>query len=49
MQVRMSIVYLLFPISMAIMLFHTVVNLLSRETYRKYDNNPQEKLEEVAK
>lgn len=39
MQLKMSIVYLLFPISMAIMIFHTVVNLLSHENYKKFDKS----------
>jgi len=47
MQLPMNVVYLLFPISMAISLVHAVTNLLSRETYRKYDT--QDKIEEVAK
>lgn len=39
MQIPMNIIYLLFPISMAISLFHTIVNLLNRETYKKYEND----------
>lgn len=36
MQIPMNIVYLVFPISMGIMLYHTVVNLFNRATYVKY-------------
>jgi TRAP-type C4-dicarboxylate transport system permease small subunit len=49
MQIKMSIVYLIFPISMALMFLHTIVNLFNRHTYIAYKDNKSLKDEEVTK
>ncbi len=38
MQLPMNLVYLLFPISFGITLFHSIVNLLNKGTYAKYQD-----------
>lgn len=39
MQIPMNILYLLFPISYAIMIYHTVVNLINRATYKRFEKS----------